>query len=342
MVRDPRECVNLGPIIGTRIFSGGGAEAVHACKDQSIKETTWPQCEKCPLFCTSAATTPNNKPKKTKVAPEPPTGLIVNQAKQVMPLANTWSNGHIFLTLSGPSLKLVPPEAMTERGIVSFGVNNSATVIRPTFWTYGDKGDKFHNVIWEDPGIIKFMPVRGWHKKHPHMVRNKNSDGSFATTDKQGRFMPGVLGYERNAVFNPAVWLHEPTCNWGNSKKAAEENKLPHILNIMFVVFRLSYYLGFRHIYLLGCDFNMVVDQPYAFDENKNPGACTSNNGTYLKLNYMFSLLKPHFDEVGLQVFNCTPGSGFRTFSQLPFKEAMDNAKRNVPATIDTKGWYDS
>ncbi len=332
MVKDPRQCVSLGPIIGTRI-GPNGAEAVHQCKNPSIKETTWPQCQSCEKF--------SCKQNLTSIDKKSPNDLLVNQNNQPLLLSDTWKDGHLFLTLSGPSLNKIPFEVLSERGIVTFAVNNAATIIRPTFWVYGDKGTKFHNVIWEDPGIMKFMPVKGWNPKHPHMVRVKRGDGTFEVTDKQGRFRPGVVGYQRNATFNPAEFLYEPTCNWGNSEKSAEKNGLPHILNIMFVVLRISFYLGFRNVYLLGCDFTMDDEQPYAFNELKNPKACASNNGTYLKLNHMLSLLKPYFDEAGFNVFNCTPKSGLRTFPQLSFKEAIHNAKQHLPSVIDTIGWYD-
>lgn len=331
-MRNPTDCVNFAEVIGSRILPEGGIEPVHRCKDASINETTLPQCQGCAKFCTKA-------PRAPRI--QQPKFMVVNQREEPLAMDDTWLNGHVFFTLSGPSLRLIQREELAQPGIVTFGVNNSATVVRPSFWVYGDKGDKFHNVIWEDPGIIKFMPTRGWNPKHPHMVREKRPDGSFVTTNKQGRFCPGSVGYIRNSLFKPETFLYEETCNWGNSKKSAAENGHPHILNIMFVIFRLSFYLGFRNVYLLGCDFNMRADNPYAFQERKDTGACDSNNGTYLKLNHMLSLLKPHFDNAGYNVFNCTPNSGLRTFPFLSFQEAVANAKASIPSVVDTTGWYD-
>lgn len=272
--------------------------------------------------------------------PEQPENLLVNQHEKPVPLGNTWRDGHVFFVLSGPSLSLIPPEELQQRGIVTLAVNNAATVIRPNFWVYGDRTNKFHDVIWKDPGIMKFMPIRAWHPRRISTVRTK-VDGKFVDTGKQGRYFPGVIGYQRNAFFNPEIFLWEPTVNWGNSKKSAAQNNLPHIINIMFVAFRVAYYLGFRHIYLLGCDFNMKGARPYAFDQAKTPDSVSSNNGTYLKLNYMLSLLKPYFDNAKLEVFNCTPDSGLLAFPQLSFQEALQNAKSDLPKVIDTAGWYD-
>lgn len=251
----------------------------------------------------------------------------------------------IFLLLSGPSLAALDLRLLYRRGIVTFGVNNSPTVgIRTNYWTYVDRQNKFHDAIWKDPACIKFAVSRQLHKS----LREKRPDGTFRTiTDGNGkdlavRDMPSTLGYVRNAWFDPEKWLTEDSINWGNSKKSAAKNGHPNNLNVMFASLKICYSLEFRTVYLLGCDFHMHVERPYAFAQTKDAGGCNSNNGTYRTLNQMLGLLRPKFDAAGFRVLNCNPDSGLRVFDFISYREAVERATAGIPQDpLDASGWYD-
>ena len=132
-------------------------------------------------------------------------------------LLATWENvclgGHCFLILGGPSTATVVPDmAMLQaRGVVTFGVNNVAAAVRTTFWTYGDSTRKFHDAIWRDPGIIKFVPF----PKMNNPIRTKLPDGAIVETDLKPVACPSVVGIYRNSDFRPDKYLWEDTINWG-------------------------------------------------------------------------------------------------------------------------------
>lgn len=253
----------------------------------------------------------------------------------------------IFIVLSGPSLAALDLSKLGRRGVTTFGVNNSPAMFRPNFWTFVDKPLKFHDAIWRDPFVVKFAPFRHLRKQ----IRKKTC-GGFETIHCQrpdgcqevvqcGN-MPGVVGYERNADFHANRWLHEPTINWGNSLKSSGRNRNHRCLNTMFAVLKITYWLGFRVVYLLGCDFRMSADQPYAFTQGGDAAKATSNNNGYAVMQSMFAELKPHFDAAGFHVFNCTPGSGLTVFPHVPYHEAIASATKHVPQDpLDTAGWYD-
>lgn len=266
--------------------------------------------------------------------PQPP--LILTRDHQPAGLANAWFDGHLFLTLSGPSLNALPLAQLSQRGVMTMGVNNSACVVRPNLWTFVDPVEKFHQAIWHDPAIIKLVPVKRFHEK----IRVREGD-RWSYSERLACECPGVFGYVRGADFDPATYLTQPEVCMGNCKKKAAQNQRPHIINVMFVVFRLAYHLGFRHVYLLGCDFRMEHGQsPYAFAEEKHAGAVNSNNNSYLKLNIMLGQLAPRLQAAGMQVYNCTAKSGLVAFPHLNFAEAIHRACAAIPRTLDTCGWY--
>lgn len=264
--------------------------------------------------------------------------LIVTREGKPAGLANVWLDQDLFLILSGPSLKALPLEQLQQRGVVTLAVNNAACVHRPTFWTHVDPAEKFHEAIWHDPGIIKLVPQRRFRQT----LRTTQADGTLKPVPTRVADCPSVFGYKHGATFDPLTYL---TCDFvclGNNQKAHLKNGRPHNINVMFPLFRLAYYLGFRRVYLLGCDFKMARSGPiYAFDEGKDAGAVNSNNCAYLKLNQMLGELVRPLSKAGVQVYNCFRESGLRAFPFLSFEEAVNHATRNIPRTIHTSGWYE-
>jgi hypothetical protein len=249
----------------------------------------------------------------------------------------------LFIVLSGPSVCELDLSQLAQRGIVTAGVNNSPSIWRPNIWTYVDRANKFHDAIWRDPAVLKSVPKQHFEKRlrrkvGDHFEELRTPDG----TPLKVRDMPGVIGHSRNASFDPDTWLHEPSINWGNSKKSAHRNGRPRNLNVMFAVLKTAFAMGFRIAFLLGCDFHMVDDRPYAFNQGKIFGGTTSNNNSYHAMNTMFGMLRPKFDAAGFQVFNCNPDSGLRVFDYLPFSEAIKYATAAVPQDpLDCANWYD-
>jgi hypothetical protein len=228
------------------------------------------------------------------------------------------------------------------------GVNQTPALWRPNFWIGVDNVRKFHDGLWRDPGVVKFVPVRPrTHMDRP--LQSKRPDGTFETLlrpdgqpVKVGE-MPGVVGYWRNPIFRPETWLSEPTVNWGNNKKGAKANGHPHVLNVMFAALKTCYLLGFRTVFLLGCDFYMAPGHVYAFEQAKHIGGCESNNRCYGHLNQMFGLLAPYFDAAGFRVYNTNPQSGLTVFPHISFHEAVALARREMPAEPwDVRGWYET
>lgn len=265
-------------------------------------------------------------------------------------LSGLYRGASVFFCMSGPSLLTHDLSLLDRRGIVKFGVNNSPSAIRCHLWTHVDPTWKWHDVIWKDPQCLKFVNRRMCRKWPVRERRERGIECVFLPSEADGSgggpvypiHMPGVCLYERNAYFDADSWLTEPTINWGNSKKSARRNEDHNCLNVMPAALRIAHVLGFRYVYLLGCDFDMRPEQPYAWGQGKAEGACWSNNNTYRILNDWFGRLQPKFLEAGFYVFNCWERSGLRAFPYVPFSEAVAAATEGIPQDpVDAAGWYD-
>jgi hypothetical protein len=199
-----------------------------------------------------------------------------------------------------------------------------------------DDPGNFIKSIWLDPKITKFVPFD--HAEKPIFDNEK-----WEMTDIMVGECPNVLFYRRNEHFDPSQYLNESTFNWGehSDSKDALGNKGGR--SVMLVAIKLLYYLGVRNIFLLGCDFKMDENTKYHFDQDRSTGSQKGNNSTYHILKSRFDALKPYFDQVGLNVYNCNPDSGLKTFPFMSFQDAVNIATKDIPNiyTERTSGLYD-
>ena len=249
----------------------------------------------------------------------------------------------------------------------------------PAFWTYGDTTWKFHDAVWKCPNTLKFSPQPKLDnplgekrngevvqvpelspRKMPGVLgiyRNTVFDPAKFLTEETVNWGVGkaqLLGQLRpwlqeNAGLQPGAGDKETEAAW---KAASASGKLPRdkfrelcpypkVLTTMFQAIRLCYLLGFRQVYLVGCDFTMSESYRYSFEEVGNPGTVGGNNNSYEAIKVLLAIAKPHFEAAGFQLFNLNPESMLTAFPYLPFEAAVARACKNLPRVIDTQGWYE-
>lgn len=232
-----------------------------------------------------------------------------------------------FLICNGPSFAGLDQNLLNKPGVITYGVNNGPKSFRPNFWTCVDTPARFLKSIWLDPKITKFVPMDHFEKK---IFDNE----TWQMQDIKVGDCPNVIGFRRNEKFMAERFLFEDCMNWGNHKDygGCRSVILP-CLHILFL-------LGFRKVYLLGCDLTMSSQYAYHFDEQRDKGAVSCNNTTYQKMiNEYFPQLKPYFDEEGFEVYNCNPNSALKVFPFIDFKDAITEATSKLGDTVNERTW---
>jgi hypothetical protein len=234
------------------------------------------------------------------------------------------------------------------------GVNNSVKTFRPNLWISVDRPESFILSIWLDPTIAKFVPLC-------HAEKKLFDNNKWEMTDIKVGDCPNVFYYRRNERFQPEQFLLEDTFNWGNHSDTCScgfsrsKNKKIKICpechkeefgsrSVMLPAIRMLYFLGVRTIFLLGCDFNMKINEPnYHFDQDRSPSSVSGNNSSYRILTQRFSLLKPEFERMGLCVFNCNPESALDVFPKIDYEDAVRASLAGFPNVLTerTSGLYD-
>ena len=252
-------------------------------------------------------------------------------------MVGNYRGASAFMICNGPSLASgrYDLSLLKKPGVITYGMNNGARTVRPNFWTCVDDPKRFLKSIWLDPTITKFVP-------HAHAEKPlfDNETWNKLTVEENGKRKdvlvgqcPNVVYFHRNSKFMANRFLWEDTINWGNHKDYGGGR------SVMLPVLRILFLLGFRKVYLLGADFKMSDDYTYHFDEQRSKGAVKGNMSTYNRLeNEYFPSLKPHFDQAGFEVYNCTEGSQLTTFPFVKYEDAIEEATSKL-GDINSRTW---
>lgn len=247
-----------------------------------------------------------------------PVPFFYTRAGAVLPLEGQYRGGHAFLMANGPSVGRLDLNPLHRRWVMT--LNNGARTFRGNANCTVDEPSRFSLSMWLDPTILKFAPMSHFEKS---LWDNRlvHTDQGWVQRWEASKLKlgdcPNVAGYRRNEKFHAPRWLNEETVNWGNHGKWGGGR------SVLLASLRILHLLGFRHVYLLGVDFDMSATKRYHFEEGRTPHAVKGNMSTYAKLQKWFTELQPQFKKAGFKVFNCNLESKLTAFPFLPFDEAL-------------------
>lgn len=251
---------------------------------------------------------------------------------------NCYENQSCFLIGGGPSFLSQKVELLKQPGIVTATMNNAGAIFRSNFWFSVDDPSRFQSRIYCDSGIMKFIKTKYLAKRVSVWSGN-----DLVTLPNKLRECPNIWGYTHDkgfTTFHQNHFLDTQYPSWGSSAKENDVEGIEWHKSVMLVSIWLLYYLGFRRLYLLGCDFRMKVNKPYSFDEVQPKARCKGNNRLYGWLERQFVAMKNHFEAKGLVVKNCSPGSQLEAFPRMDMEDAIRYECGLLPQDTRTKGLY--
>ena len=214
--------------------------------------------------------------------------------------------------------------------------------MRPNAWVCIDPVDKFPDAIWLDPAVVKLVP--SVFVRNGKRIRTR-IDGNLVESVECSQ-CPGVVTFDRNDTFSPKGWIHEDTVNWGNGRSSSRNN-IPRGLSVFPAALKVAYLMGFRTVYLLGADFHMSPESPYAFPNPHDPSGggmeliAPRNNALFESVSVFMRLLLPEFTKAGFRVFNCNKRSSLTVFPFIDYEEAVDVVTGRIEqGPLNMQGWY--
>ncbi len=140
--------------------------------------------------------------------------------------------------------------------------------------------------------------------------------------------MPNIYFHTRHSHFDKDTWMKQTSVCWG--KKGSRST--------LIAVIHIAYLLGFRRMYLLGCDFHMDEDTKYFFPQERTEGAINHNNKLYEGVSGHLEEIRPVMERAGFYVYNCTPDSKLTVFPYKDFNEAI--RENTISLATSTEGMY--
>ena len=291
--------------------------------------------------------------------------LNTDQTREPSALENSFAgatSSACWLIGGGPSLSMLPCEAIRESPIPKMGINLAGTqILRPTFWTSYDPSARFHRSVYLDPGIMKFVH------------RRRASDLVPETTAKVCD-CPNLYFFDRDGLRGFADFLRPDNggiVDWADSMVQAID---------------ILYRLGFRVIYLAGCELrvrpsaeqieraarlgvrfdphgrlteflrdctaaglsddelDVLPSGPhYHFDEHKPIRAAANTDEHYFRISQYLRLSRRSMSLAGLQLISVTPHSRLNDyFRYRPARSVLREIERTVgnPRREPVRGLY--
>jgi hypothetical protein len=253
-----------------------------------------------------------------------------------------------FLIGGGPSANSFDMSQLQRRGLWSMAVNNVAGHFRVNSFVCSDPPSKFHDLIWRDPSVMKFVPLPKLTNRGRGQIRTKidgvvqpllKSNGQPMTTAD----CPNVWGFARRSWWAyDDTFFSEDHATWGNGNDGVLRTKNEKVFCTLLLAMRLLYYLGSRRIFLVGVDF-MMTDTGYSFGQGRTSKAVSNNNAQYRVVNDgLCTMAKAGvFKRAGFDIFNCNQNSGLRAFPYVPFDDAVKVSLKDFPTDHSLDGWYE-
>ena len=196
---------------------------------------------------------------------------------------NVYYGKDIILCGTGPSLWNVDPQQLRNKNKSIFGLNNSFNLIEPDFWMGVDEPSAFKSSLAQSE-CIKFF---SWnHRKNKKIKKAKNA------------YFYKLYGVEKvsNGEFSSDVCFSGP------------------YISFLFegytfsMALQMIYWLGFRKVFLLGCDFG---------GDSKLSKLSTNaykEAGQQENLTKALDFLKVTSNSGGLDIISCTENSPINEF----------------------------
>lgn len=212
---------------------------------------------------------------------------------------NKYTNQDCYILGTGPSLSsLSNSECQYLANEITFGVNsfyksNLANIINPTFYTLMD------NIYW-GKWSYTFQEI---------LTKQTKSPPIFITDIRAYNILSELTLGEKQPIFLYAKKYPVNSMDFNITKN------IYGAMNVVSFSILSAMFMGFKNIYLLGCDFNAFCNLGYGhcYDDSSEASENRENLAYYLRFYWItlefHYLLAKLANKSGINVINCTPNS---------------------------------
>jgi hypothetical protein len=223
--------------------------------------------------------------------------------------------GRIWMVGNGPSLSQTPLDLLAEKGEYSFGMNAISLIYPSTTWR---------------PSFYMCVSSNTRHPERLAMFMESVDLGipCFISDDNQGKFP------DRENIY----WIYSPRSRMADNNTQIRgwsevcERIVWRYSTSMYLAAQLAVYLGFKELYLLGCDMNWQEmpdngNDPNHFTASYSVSATPFTPARAARLN--FEMEEAHMimldiaDQAGFKIFNATVGGSLEVYPRVDMQDVL-------------------
>lgn len=231
----------------------------------------------------------------------------INQ-QELEALHNKYSGNRCFIICNGPSLNAEDLTKIHENGDISFAANKIDKIFPKTPWR-----PTYYSVFDE-----------GYQRTLLSTMQNVYCECQFYRTDSYLT--------TRKIKGKKVLWL-----NTDGNRKYLDNPKFSEnlsdityaIATVTYISIELAVYMGFREIYIIGCDNSYGIEvlkdgtivnhnKPSYF-EGSDKNDSTKNIGSPWQMNIAYEYARKYADKHGIKIFNATRGGYLEAFERVDF-----------------------
>ena len=225
-------------------------------------------------------------------------------------LKDAYLGKRCFVCATGPSMTIADLEKLKDE--YTLGVNSICMIYPQTDWRPSFYGISDRLVYKNLKSLIE-----------THDILTFVGTNAF---ERENALPPDWILFPENYVYHAYCTAFEDDYRgkFSDDCYAAVYDCYTIVLNMIQILF----YMGFREIYLLGCDCNYVVGAKNHFIENGHVIPDRELETAYLRLMAGYQALKDHADaHPELKVFNATRGGKLELFPRKSLEEVLATPK---------------
>ena len=228
--------------------------------------------------------------------------------QHVCDLTDLFTGYPAFLVGGAPSLKEQNYNLLEQRGILTFAINNTGCLFRPTCMVSCDHPSCFDPRLLRDPTIIKFS----WNAFCSDTINQDSSD---------------------KYMHMPNMYMFDVLSRGKDSRMLQFYKDIPWKRNSLFTAICILYHLGIRSVYLAGSDFGTSNGKFYAVGADLDNKERVWNDMLYKSQVRDLIKLKPVFEDFDLKIIDTSKNSKLASvYPTMTIDDAVTECLKNFPS----------
>lgn len=221
-------------------------------------------------------------------------------------LKNTHKGERCFIVATGPSLTIEDLDLLSESNNFCFSMNSCALILDKTKWIPDMLGIQDEFVYNK---VIDKLKVETEGKLSGKVIVSNTISNLFSSARDYHQFYLHYLDHKYDRQRTGVIKFSDEC-----------ENVVFDGYSIIFSLMQIAVYMGFKEIYLLGCDCNYKQEKQH-FVETGHIDPYALNVGE--RLIYVHSKFKEFADKHNVIVVNCTRGGMLEVYPRMNLEDVL-------------------